>query len=286
MPIKKILVPVRGDGKGEGVLDHALALAKRSNAHIDVIHARAPASEFLSQSVMVTQSMRRSVRELAEREADDHERRVRKLFTDYCETHNLEVAESAAEAAGRVTVDWRERRGSQASVVGLWGRLADLIAVAQPSKDRTLGHNTLEAALFQAGKLVLVCPPKPVGATICEHMAVAWDGSTESARVVSAALPLLQHAKAVSILQVSDGSPELSAQALVEYLAWWGVPADVHEFPHKHTIGRDLYTNAKAIGGDVMLMGAYGHSRSREIILGGATREVIENTDIPVLMQK
>jgi nucleotide-binding universal stress UspA family protein len=158
MPIKKILVPVRGDDKGEGVLDHALALAGRCNAHIDVVHARAPASEFLSQSVMVTQSMRQSVRELAEREADDQERRVRKLFEDYCQAHDLKLASSPAEAPGQVTVSWQERRGSQASVVGLWGRLADVVAVAQPSRDRTLGHNTLEAALFQAGKLVLVCP--------------------------------------------------------------------------------------------------------------------------------
>jgi nucleotide-binding universal stress UspA family protein len=141
-------------------------------------------------------------------------------------------------------------------------------------------------ALFHAGKLVLLCPPLPVGPSLGAHIAVAWNGSTEAARLVTTAMPLLQQADQVSILQVADGSPELSAEDLKDYLAWWQIEAGIHEFAHQRHIGEELYTNAKAIGADVMLMGAYGHARSREIILGGASREVIEGTDLPVLLLK
>lgn len=286
MSVKKVLVPVRGDGKGEGVLDHALALARQYEAHIDVVHARPPASELWSYSSLITESMRQKVRDLAEREADEQERNVKKLFDDYCQSRQLKLADAPSEGATGVTVSWFEKRGTQASVVGLWGRIVDLIAVAQPERGGPLGHNTLEAALFRAGKLVLLCPPTPVPTKIGDHIAVAWDGSTESARVVSATLPLMQKASSVSILQVKDGSPELPAEDLANYFAWWNVKAKVHEFPHKRSIGRELYTNAKNIGADVMLMGAYGHSRSREMVLGGATREVAEHSDMPVLMMK
>jgi len=288
MTVKKIMVPMRGEPRETGVLDHALALARRSMAHIDVVHARPPASEFLSQSMMVTQATRRSVQLLAEQEADERERRARQLFEDYCKAHDLPLAATPAEAEGKVSISWHERPGSHNSVVGLWGRLADVVAVAQPRRDGDPRHDhqTVEAALFHSGKLVLLCPPGPVDPGLGTHIAVAWNGATEAARLVTTAMPLLQHARTVSILQVEDGSPELSAEDLMDYLAWWGIEAQIHAFRHERSIGRELYGNARAIGADVMLMGAYGHSRSREMVLGGASREVIEGTDLPVLLLK
>ena len=288
MTVKKIMVPMRGESRETGVLDHALALARRSMAHIDVVHARLPAAEFLSQSMMVTRATRRSMQQLAEQEANERERRARQLFEDYCRANDLPQAATPGEAAGKVTIGWHERPGSHNTVVGLWGRLADVVAIAQPRRDGDPRHDhqTLEAALFNSGKLVLLCPPGPVGPDLGAHIAIAWNGATEAARLVTTALPLLQTATTVSILQVKDGSPELAAADLMDYLAWWGIDAGVHEFRHERSIGQELYGNARAIGADVMLMGAYGHSRSREMVLGGASREVIENTDLPVLLLK
>jgi nucleotide-binding universal stress UspA family protein len=288
MPIRKIMVPVRGEAREVGVLEHALALASATKAHIDVVHARPPASEFLSQSMMVTQATRRSMQILAEQEADERERQARKLFEDFRNAKGLAVADAPSAGRDTVTIGWHERRGSHSVVLGVWGRLADVVAVAQPIRDRdpAHGHKTVEAALFHSGRLVLLCPATPVPAAIGRHIAVAWNGSTEAARLVGTALPLLRHAATVSILQVKDGTAELEAAALADYLAWWEIDARIHEFQHKRHIGEELYTNAKAIGADVMLMGAYGHTRSREMILGGASREVIDGTDLPVLLLK
>ena len=135
MAIKKIMVPMRGEAREKGVLDHALALARRTAAHIDVVHARPPASEFLSQSMMVTQATRRSVQQLAEQEAGERERRARQMFEDYRQAKALTLADDPLADEGRVFIGWHERQGSHNTVVGLWGRLADVVAVAQPRRD-------------------------------------------------------------------------------------------------------------------------------------------------------
>jgi hypothetical protein len=208
--------------------------------------------------MVVTQATRRSVHQLAEREADERERQARQLFEDYCKAGALTLADDPVAADGHVTIGWHERRGSHNKVVGLWGRLADVVAIAQPRRDvdPRHDHKTLDAALFQAGKLVLLCPAGPVGASLGAHIAIAWNGSTEGARMVTTAMPLLQQADAVSILQVADGSAELAGQDLADYLAWWQIDARIHEFAHERRIGQELYGNAKAVGADVMLMGA------------------------------
>src|SRR3546814_15009312 len=80
--------------------------------------------------------------------------------------------------------------GRQATVVGRRGRLADVIAVARPDRDQNLGLNTLQAALLESGKLVLMCPAQPV-ASVGARVAIAWNGSREAAKAVTAALPIL-----------------------------------------------------------------------------------------------
>lgn len=286
MTIRTILTPVRGDGKGEGVLDHALVIAKRFDAHLDVLHARPKPTDMLPYGVLMTDAMRKAVIEAAERQSGTEEDRVRKLFQDYCEARGLKVVQSMAEAGGGVTISWRELTGKQADLIGLWGRLSDVIAVAQPDSDKNLGYNTLEAALLQTGRPVLMCPPKPVD-KVGEHVAIAWNGSVEAASAVSAALPLLGKAERAIVLATGeDGETgQLTAQHLIDYLGLHGIKCDLHIFKPKASIGVSLLSAAKAANADTLLMGGYGHSRRRELIMGGATREVIDRADIPVLMQ-
>jgi len=286
MTIKRILVPMPGSPSDTAALDGARLLANRYQAHIGVVHARPPATEFLSQTLLVTKSTRRSVQLLAEREADELARRSREVFEKYCALHGImPSAPDSAQVGPGIT--WLEKTGSQTSVLALWGRLADLIVVPRPVRyrDNTHDHKLVESALFYSGKPVLICPPV-MRERLGSHIAIAWNGSTESARAVSIAMPLLAAADSVNILQVADGTQELTANDLRAYLGSWGIEAGTHEFRHSASIGEELYSNARAIGADMLLMGAYGHSRSREMVLGGASREVIEHTEIPALLFK
>lgn len=283
MTIRTILLPVRGDGKGEGVLDHARQIAERFNAHIDVIHARAKPADMLPFGVLLTDSMRGTILDAAQAQAGAEEDRVRDLFKAYCEKNNLTVTDDFGDGSDGVSVSWRELTGKQADLIGRWGRLADLIVVPKPGKD--LGLNTLEAALMQTGTLTLMCPDVPVS-TVGDSIAVAWNGKAEAARVVKNLLPFMKQARAVSILTTDpDGAnSELGAPHLQQYLSCHGIASSVQEVGTDREIGLALLNAAKTAGADVLAMGAYGHSRRRELIMGGATNEVIEFAEMPVLM--
>ncbi|HEY9548697.1 MAG TPA: universal stress protein, partial [Kiloniellaceae bacterium] len=132
MTLRTILVPVRGDGKGEGILDHALSLAKRHNAHLEVVHCRPRPGDMIPYGVLVPSSLRETINTSAKLLADEEEGRMRKLFDDYCAKRGVEAVDSFPWPTDRVTATWREVMGKQATVVGLRGRLADVIAVARP----------------------------------------------------------------------------------------------------------------------------------------------------------
>jgi nucleotide-binding universal stress UspA family protein len=191
----------------------------------------------------------------------------------------------------RLSLSWREESGKQAAVVAVHGRLADLIAVAQPDRERNLGLNTLEAALLETGKPVLLCPPQPVepaapAAAVGRHVAVAWNGSCEAARAVTIGLPVLAAAESVTIVALSDGAQKpLGPEALKDYLASHGIAAGIETEKSKATgVGGALLKISRASGADLLLMGAYGQSRRRELIMGGVTQHIIEHADLPVLL--
>lgn len=286
MTLRTILVPVRGDGKGEGVLDHALALARRFNAHLQVIHCRPRPEDMLPYGVYAPAAFRQQITSSATSLADDEEKRVKALFEDYCRRHDLAmVGDSLAAPGDRPSASWSEATGKQAAVVAIRGRLADLIAVAQPDRELNLGRNTLEAALLETGRLVLVCPPGTV-ASLGRHVAIGWDGGAEAARAVAAAMPILAASEQISILSADTGGRmELGPEDLQAYLARHDGKADVRTFRSRGTeVAQGLLATARKAGADLLLIGAYGHSRRRELVMGGVTEHIIEHADLPVLM--
>lgn len=284
MTLRSILVPVRGDGKGEGVLDHALSLAKRHSAHLEVLHCRPKPEDMIPYGVPIPSSLRKSIVSSAANLADEEESKVRKLFDDYCAKRDIAVVEEFPWPEGQVSATWREATGKQANVIGLRGRLADLIVVPRPDRDRNLGLNTLQAALMESGKLVLMCPPQPAG-EVGARVAIAWNGSGEAARAVTAALPVLKMAEAVTLLATTDRELPVSAAEAKIYLETHGASCTVQGFKRgSQSVPSLLLDAAKKAGADCLLMGAYGQSRQREMIMGGVTQHVVDHADLPILL--
>lgn len=285
MTVRTILVPLRGDGRGEGVLDHALSFARRYSAHIDAVHCRPRPEDLLPFGVSVPAILKKDILASAGTLADEEERKLKDLFDAYVARHRLTVVEAPPWPSDRVSVSWRERTGKQAAIVGVYGRLADVTAVAQPERQRNLGLNTLEAALLETGRLVLMCPPASPAATGA-HVALGWNGSTEISRAITAALPILASADAVTLLAASDGQTgPLAPEDGQAYLASHGIACDVQTMTVRATAtGQALLDGAEKAGADVLLMGAYGQSRRRELVLGGVTQHVIDHAEIPVLL--
>jgi nucleotide-binding universal stress UspA family protein len=164
------------------------------------------------------------------------------------------------------------------------GRLADVVAVARPDRDRAAGRNTLEAALVNTGSLVMMCPPSSAPKKIGSNIAVAWNGSREAARAVSLAMPVLAAADKVSVMTMAGDKLELTGAHLQNFLADHDVKATHSEIKSGSNAGKVLLEGAASLGADCLLMGAYGSSRGREMVFGGATQYVVDHADLPVLM--
>ena len=175
----KNLLAVIGDGNAGPVLEAALMAARRFNSHIVGLH-----SLTTEYAVVFGGEMGFSISSEVDRtlEREGHERRdqARRLFRDFM---NAQACRSGRCRAGHngPSASWREEDGRQNAVVGMIGRVFDLILVEQPEKLASIAEATLEDALFESGRPVLMVP-KRSPPTLGEVVAIAWNGSTETAR--------------------------------------------------------------------------------------------------------
>jgi len=166
--------------------------------------------------------------------------------------------------------------------------LADLTVVPHPEAGEDVSSSdALHAVLFDSARPVMVAPlvaPERIGTRVC----IAWNGTAESAASVQAALPWMQKAEAVRVLTADEYHRRGPAAAdLLGYLALHGITADTAVFrPIDREVGAGLLRAAKDFQCDLLSMGAYSHSRLRQLILGGVTRHVLEHADLPVMMTR
>ncbi|MEX1251371.1 MAG: universal stress protein [Hyphomonas sp.] len=202
--------------------------------------------------------------------------------------HEMQLKQRC-EAAGvgftisAVTVDWPGGASSLAS----FGRTSDLCLLGL-TRSPVADIAEVEPWLFSTGRPCLLSPDNRTEAVSLDTAAIAWDMSRSAARAVADALPLLKRAKSVHVL-VGRGEKGIAssqpAAPLVAYLAAHGIGAAVDEFDvSEQKIGDALVWRAASHNADLLVMGAFGHSRLREFVLGGATRRVLDTTPIPLLM--
>lgn len=190
--------------------------------------------------------------------------------------------------AGKASViaNWPIDEPQTVEMVGERGRVFDLIVVGRSSDDPMVsGSHVIESALFDSGRPVLIAPsnvPKSIGSTVL----VAWNGASESARAVAFAMPFLKGADHVLVLEVEGGSVlGPSAQDVQTYLTRNGISSEANSVePGGVKIGQAILDEAAAQKADLIVKGAYTHSRLRQLIFGGATKHLLTNADIPVLM--
>lgn len=282
MPISKILVPVRDDGQGENNLAFAAAVARAHSAHIEILHCRARPSDMIPYGVVVPLALREQIKENAKALADSNQHHMVAEFDKLL--GELAITRTDAASVSGPTASWHEEEGKMAELIGLWGRLADLIVVARPQRKRNMGLRTLMAALYDCGRPVLMCPPneehpKEVG----QRVAIAWNGSLEATRAVAMSLDLLANSKEVAILAGGSNHAANSADQLRQYLKLKGIAAEIESLDARRNPGKRILDAATAAGSDLIVMGAYSHSRERELVFGGATQQVVDHAHLPVV---
>lgn len=166
-------------------------------------------------------------------------------------------------------------------------RVADLFVGTRPYGDPAKSAHIEEAVLFGSGRPCLFLPPQAARDARMSTVVVGWKSTREAARAVAEALPFLQQATTVSVVMVSDGDGSLGSGPgadIGRYLSRHGIKAEIRTASGAPDVGTALLREAQAQAADLIVMGGYGHSRLRELILGGATRDVLVGAPIPVLM--
>ena len=213
----------------------------------------------------------------------------------------LDGFEQQVRAAGVASFEQRVVDDEAAGGMSLLARYADLVVISQynaKDKSPSVMRDFPAYVLLHSGRPVLIvpyAPPLPLLAppAAARNVLISWNASKEASRAVSAALPLLQRAEHVHVaifdaqVHAAEHGEQPGAE-LLQYLARHGVQAKVHLLDgggvRRGDIGEALLSQAADLSVDLLVMGAYGHSRLRETILGGVTRTVLQSMTIPVLM--
>ena len=277
MSYKSILTILSDPQAVQSTLDACATVAQRFDAHLEVLclgidHTQTGFYYAGASAVIFQETLAR-----AESEAEA-------------------LAEAVRARLGRETLRWSTdtavaQLGSIATLVALRARFCDLVVLPKPSGHDTAGdaEAVVEAALFDGMAPVLIVPDSGLRADQGRKVVIAWNQSTEALVAIRRALPLLKQADSVNIAIIDP--PRQGAERsdpggqLGQWLARHGVRCEVAVLARTESkISDIILRHARDVDADMIVMGAYGHSRLRQAILGGATRNMLEVAELPVLM--
>ncbi|KVA14062.1 universal stress protein [Burkholderia ubonensis] len=277
MGYKSILVHLDTSDRAHARLELALRLARRFDAHLTALSA-IYTPEPVSFYVMAGS---------ADYFREQRERRDERVAA-------LERLFHAETTRAKVSADWIAADARANTVVPRHARHADLVIVGQsdPNDPETyIDDQFPENLVLSAGRPVLFVPYAGDHASLGERVLVAWDGSREAVRAAHDAMPFIEHAKRTTVVAVGNGHdpdanvriPGADAALMLARHASDVNVLDIECGPGA-SIGDTLLSRAYETGTDLLVMGAYGHARWRELVMGGVTRTVLASMTLPVLM--
>ncbi len=283
MSTRIILTPMFGDDADEAAAQAAFAVARRFDAHVVGLFVRIdPLDTIPIVGEGISPVVIDDLTQAAESEMDRRAAAAKTHFEAARSAAGVALAESAPAPAGS-SARWSEVTGRRDEVIPRKARVSDLVVFgAQPADSPELG-GAIENTLVGCGRPVLLAP-KGVH-TIGERVAIAWNDSAESAHALSSALPFIEAARAVHILAADTWRTRFEAtEELADYLAWRGIACERQAVAvEDEAVGAALMQAARGAEADLLVMGGYGRSRLRELVLGGVTRHVLTHTELPIL---
>lgn len=283
MGLKDIVVILEAGTAGERRLAAAVALAAAHGAHLIGLSIIEPLdlSGYFSPAVSgyIAVDAMQALEERHREAATAAAKRGEAAFRDAC-------------GRAGISYEWRLLEGEAGDVATLNARYADLVIAGQvdPENPPAGGFAQLpEQLALASGRPVLFVPYAGRFDSIGKRVLVAWNRMRESTRAVNDAMPLLARAEKVTVLSINpqrgEDAGELPSADIALHLARHGVKAEAsYTVADDIDVGSVLLSRAADLGADLIVMGCYGHSRTRELILGGATREVLRHMTVPVLM--
>jgi len=280
--MKAILVPFEESDVVDSVLGLACLSAQRFGSYVEGVYVQPalPAIASADGFGVVTPAF------VEKYEQEDRARisQAEGYFNDFMQARGVAVGAQQG-SSDAPSAAW-QNTGANDDYVGHRGRLFDLAVVGRPIHGATTPTmHTLEAALFETGRPILIAPPT-LPATLGDTIAIAWNGSTETARTIAFALPFLKKAKKVVVITVEEAMvPGPTGADVARHLGRRGIDASAsYSTAGKRSLGEAMLDESAKQGADLVVKGAYTNSRLRQMIFGGATSHILAYTEIPVIM--
>lgn len=276
MTYRDILVHLTEDPRNAARTDAALQMARRWDAHLTALYTLPPPQQLYYMGEYVPAELFQQQMEEARKKA----KAARAAFEE-------------AAARQSVTCDWIESDRLPVDAVEHHGRAFDLLVLGQPDPDPKdplavpAGISVLPHELaLRAGRPILAVPYVGKYPAIGQRVMVAWNGSKEATRAVHDAMPFLAAAKQVTVFGINpDRSRGTPGAELARHLARQGVTVEVaHTVAEDIDAGEALLSAVADRSADLLVMGAYGHARLREMVFGGVTETVLGSMTCPVLL--
>jgi len=274
MSYKTILVHVDNGKRCPARMDIAIGMARRFDAHLVGLNAvtglRMPAYAAAEAGAVLIEAQQRAFAEQS--------RRAKEAF------------EKAVGAAGLPKTEWRVSEADAVDAAMLHSRYADLVVLSQPhaADNGSVEDDFAERVVLACGRPVLMVPYADSFKSTGERVLVAWNASREATRALTDAIPMLCSAKEVKVIAINPEGADHGAMPAADislFLSRHGVRAEaVVDYGDNIDVGNELLSRAADYNSDLIVMGAYGHSRMRELIMGGATRTIITSMTVPVLL--
>lgn len=273
MGLKDILVVVDESAAAAGRVAYAAALADRHGAHLVGLFVTPPL-EIPGYVIAQLPAEARRIR------SEDEDRKAEEM---------QQMFEQQAVNAGLASrSEWVRVHGIATQRVALFGRRSDLIVVGQDNPDdQEDGRLDVAELVLSGGRPVLVVPYALRKPRHGEHVLIGWNDSREAARAVADAMPILESASRVSVLAVDPDQSlgDTPGADIAMHLARHDIAVESASMDSGELAAADILLNrASDLSADMIVMGAYGRSRLRELVLGGVTREILQHMTVPVLM--
>lgn len=276
MEFKDVLVHVDDAKSCPARLEVAIKLAVAHGAHLVGLHVR----PLLRLPGAIAPDYGGELARLQAEYSEEAAATARSLFDEACKPFGI-------------TGEWRDVSGDVIDMVGVHARYADVAVVSQTDPDdveATSERHLADHLVLDAGTPVLVVPYVGRYPTVGQRVLVAWNASREARRAVSDALPILKTARQVKVLAINPkegqfAHGEVAGADIALHLARHGINAVAESIRAPDLgVGSMLLSRAADDDADLLVMGAYGRSRLRELVLGGATRHILYHMTIPVLL--
>ncbi len=283
--MRTLLVHMEDSAEPALILKAALAIARMFGSHFEAMHVPQILPSMLPLSPeggLATADVMASL----EQGAEDTHRKLRTVFDQFIKDEAI-VQTRIGAATEAPSTSWYESRGNDQTTLAGRGRVFDLLVVGRPIAGQFMPSMvSLEAALFESGRPLLIVPPAPCEEPIGRKIVIAWNGSTETARTVALAMPLLERAEEILVVTVEQGMvPGPSGQDLAQNLTRSGLPIRARQVDARTgTVGAAILAASNDFGADLLVKGAYTQSRLRQMIFGGATSHILAHATMPIFM--